>query len=176
MCDRWRRAGVCGILVLLAVLGGACSSNPPPGDDREPVIRDGKIVIFDDDEPAETQETPGRTKSGGQVEGSGGPDDDGGKSTAARYDIPPGHLPPPGRCRIWVPGEPPGQQKKEHRPGSCTELRRRVPAGAWLVYRPAKDRKHVEVWQYGDERRVLSRRLFEAATGSLIRYLDPPEG
>ena len=24
--------------------------------------------------------------------------------------IPPGHLPPPGECRVWYPGVPPGQQ------------------------------------------------------------------
>lgn len=25
-------------------------------------------------------------------------------------DIPPGHYPPPGHCRVWYPGRPPGQQ------------------------------------------------------------------
>ena len=32
-------------------------------------------------------------------------------STAARLGIPPGHLPEPGSCRVWVPGRAPGQQK-----------------------------------------------------------------
>ena len=44
--------------------------------------------------------------------------------------IPPGHMPPPGECRIWYPGEPPGQQPP---PGNCEELRRQVPPGAWLI-------------------------------------------
>jgi hypothetical protein len=44
--------------------------------------------------------------------------------------IPPGHLPPPGECRIWYPGTPPGHQPP---PGSCRELRHHVPRGAWLV-------------------------------------------
>jgi len=44
--------------------------------------------------------------------------------------IPPGHMPPPGQCRIWIPGEPPGQQPP---PGDCMELRRAVPPGAWLI-------------------------------------------
>lgn len=45
-------------------------------------------------------------------------------------DIPKGHYPPPGSCRIWVPGVPPGQQSP---PGPCGELARRVPPGAVLV-------------------------------------------
>ncbi len=45
-------------------------------------------------------------------------------------NIPPGHMPPPGKCRIWHPGAPPGQQPP---PGDCYELRYRVPQGAVLV-------------------------------------------
>jgi hypothetical protein len=30
--------------------------------------------------------------------------------------IPPGHLPPPGECRVWLPGRPPGHQPP---PGRC---------------------------------------------------------
>ena len=26
------------------------------------------------------------------------------------YGIPPGHMPPPGACRVWYPGRAPGQQ------------------------------------------------------------------
>jgi len=44
--------------------------------------------------------------------------------------IPPGHMPPPGKCRIWFPGQPPGQQSP---PGDCWELERQVPPGAWLI-------------------------------------------
>ena len=45
--------------------------------------------------------------------------------------IPPGHLPPPGKCRIWYPGLPPGQQPP---PGNCHRLARRLPRGAWLIH------------------------------------------
>lgn len=48
------------------------------------------------------------------------------------YKIPPGHMPPPGQCRIWFPGQPPGQQPP---PGDCRELRHRVPDGAVLIRR-----------------------------------------
>ncbi|WP_338919555.1 tetratricopeptide repeat protein [Pseudomonas silesiensis] len=44
--------------------------------------------------------------------------------------IPRGHLPPPGKCRIWFPDRPPGHQPK---PGKCKKLRHRVPSGAYLV-------------------------------------------
>lgn len=45
-------------------------------------------------------------------------------------NIPPGHMPPPGECRIWFPDRPPGQQPP---PGPCSELRHHVPPGAILV-------------------------------------------
>lgn len=92
-------------------------------------------------------------------------------STAATLGIPPGHLPPPGRCRVWVPGRPPGHQAA---PGRCADLERRVPAGAWLVYRPSKSRKEVRVSVYDADRpRVALIRVFDAATGALLRELVP---
>ena len=58
-----------------------------------------------------------------------------------KLHIPPGHLPPAGKCRIWYPGTPPGHQPP---PGDCRVLSRQLPRGAWLV---SRDR----VWSY-DER------------------------
>jgi Tfp pilus assembly protein PilF len=46
-------------------------------------------------------------------------------------EIPRGHLPPPGKCRIWFPDRPPGHQPA---PGKCKKLRHRVPPGAYLVH------------------------------------------
>ena len=45
-------------------------------------------------------------------------------------EIPPGHMPPPGECRIWYPDLPPGQQPP---PGDCYELEHQVPPGAVIV-------------------------------------------
>lgn len=46
------------------------------------------------------------------------------------FHIPPGHMPPPGMCRIWYPGVPPGHQPP---PGNCYRLSRIAPPGAWLI-------------------------------------------
>ncbi|HSE68005.1 MAG TPA: hypothetical protein VLB12_13545, partial [Gemmatimonadales bacterium] len=72
-----------------------------------------------------------------------------GKSTAATLGIPPGHLPPPGQCRVWMPGEPPGHQAKAR---SCSNIERSAPAGSWIVYRPTEDKKVVHV-KVVDQRR-----------------------
>lgn len=50
--------------------------------------------------------------------------------TAYEVDIPRGHRPPPGQCRIWFPERAPGKQPP---PGDCRQLRQRLPAGAWLI-------------------------------------------
>ena len=91
---------------------------------------------------------------------------------AAHLGIPPGHLPPPGKCRIWFPGDPPGHQPP---PGNCSRLRHELPAGAWLVYRPDRDRKHVIVDVCHDRRPsvVVAIRTYEAASGRFVSEERP---
>ncbi len=89
-------------------------------------------------------------------------------STAATFDIPPGHLPQPGMCRVWMPGTPPGHQAK---PRSCANIERSAPAGSWIVERPGRDKKVVHV-RVVDERRpgvVVRLRVFELRNGKLVR-------
>jgi len=89
-------------------------------------------------------------------------------STAATLGIPPGHLPSPGMCRVWVPGKPPGHQAKAR---SCSNIERSAPAGSWIVERPGRDKKVVHV-RVVDERRpgvVVRMRVYEIRDGKLVR-------
>lgn len=88
-------------------------------------------------------------------------------STAATLGIPPGHLPPPGLCRVWMPGTPPGHQARAR---NCANIERSAPAGSWILYRPSKDRKVVQV-RVVDGRRagvVVHRRVYSVQHGTLI--------
>ncbi|NIR45861.1 MAG: hypothetical protein GWN99_15635, partial [Gemmatimonadetes bacterium] len=98
--------------------------------------------------------------------------DNRGPSTAATLGIPPGHLPPPGGCRVWIPGKPPGHQGPK---GDCGALASQVPPGGWLVYRPSRNKKEVKVSVY-DERRpnvVVVIRFYDAVRGKLLREEAP---
>lgn len=44
-------------------------------------------------------------------------------------DIPPGHYPPPGHCRVWHAGRPPGQQPP---PVRCEKVA--VVPGSFILY------------------------------------------
>ncbi len=88
-------------------------------------------------------------------------------STAARLGIPPGHLPDPGDCRVSMPGEAPGKQKK-NASGDCSWVATQVPAGAWLVWRPGSDRKEVIVREYGAESVIRWTRIYNVVSGALL--------
>jgi len=87
-----------------------------------------------------------------------------------RLQIPPGHYPPPGACRIWYPGRPAGHQPPA---GPCARLDRRVPPGAWLIRHPAGYPDHVQVNVYSEHRRggILIIGEFEIGSGTLVRIV-----
>src|SRR5213076_825346 len=95
---------------------------------------------------------------------------EGGPSTAATLGVPPGHLPKPGQCRIWIPGVPPGHQP---RPKSrvCAGIEAVAPPGSWIIYRPTADRRLVHVREVDRARAgvVVRIRVFEAESGKFVR-------
>jgi hypothetical protein len=88
----------------------------------------------------------------------------------SRLDIPYGHYPPPGQCRVWFPERPPGQQPP---PENCRSIRS-VPRGAWLIRRPHDDARHVYVNARSNiERAILDViGIFDIVTGALVRELE----
>lgn len=87
-----------------------------------------------------------------------------------RLNIPKGHYPPPGECRIWHPGRPPGQQPP---PVSCDRARAQVPPGAWVIRHPDDDPEHVHVVVYDEQRpgSVLVVGQFNIASGVFVRVV-----
>jgi hypothetical protein len=87
-----------------------------------------------------------------------------------RLNIPKGHYPPPGECRIWYPDRPPGHQPP---PMKCDRARSEVPPGAWVIHHPKDDREHVHVAVYDEQRRgsILVIGQFKIATGVFVRVV-----
>jgi hypothetical protein len=85
-------------------------------------------------------------------------------------DIPAGHYPPPGECRIWYPDRPAGHQPP---PGKCSS---RVPAGAWLIRHPANNPDHVHVVVYEPNRPGVVQVVgeFNIGTGVFVRVVLNP--
>ncbi len=112
-----RRPTLVAVVAASALALAACAPGTQLFDvrvsfDVTPVVRAGVLVVT----------VPAERPAGGITVR---------RSDARSFRIPPGHYPPRGQCRIWVPNRPPGQQSP---PGSCSDLERRVPAGAYLVY------------------------------------------
>jgi hypothetical protein len=79
--------------------------------------------------------------------------------------IPRGHLPPPGRCRVWFPDRPPGHQPQ---PAECREAMATAPAGTWVLYRA--DREEVHVRDVGRHAGTVVRvRVYQVNGGHYLR-------
>lgn len=103
-------------------------------------------------------------------------DNRGAPSTAATLGVPPGHLPDPGECRVWIPGTPPGRQPgAKSRP--CPGIAGEAPAGSWIVYRPTRDRKlvHVRVVDARQPGIVTVVHVFDLHSGRLLRDVRPED-
>jgi hypothetical protein len=81
--------------------------------------------------------------------------------------IPPGHLPEPGECRVWIQGTPPGRQARS-RP--CHGILATAPVGSWILYRPAQYQRQVRVrYLHATQRMIIAVRAFDAETGDYLR-------
>lgn len=82
-------------------------------------------------------------------------------------NIPPGHYPPPGECRIWYPDRPAGHQPPPFR---CSDP---VPRGAWLIQNPGDMPNHVRVTAYdmAAPGRILEVGEYDIGSGGLIRVI-----
>ena len=87
--------------------------------------------------------------------------------------IPPGQLPDPGQCRVWIPGRVPGRQPRP-RSRLCAGIEAIAPAGSWIVYRRADDPSWVYL-RVMDERRpgiVIRNRIYDGQTWEMVRDDD----
>lgn len=86
----------------------------------------------------------------------------------ASLGIPPGHYPPPGQCRIWMPGVAADRQAKCV---PCTSIDGEIPLGAWVLYRPSREKGVLRVTTY-DRRAassVVSVDWYDAANGKRVQ-------
>jgi hypothetical protein len=81
--------------------------------------------------------------------------------------IPEGHLPPPGECRVWYPGQPAGQQPP---PQHCGEAEATAPASTWILYRPPEDKRVVHARVTHPERAgvIIRIDLYDAEKGTYL--------
>lgn len=148
----YRLAGVAA----LALTAGACAPTViagGPAPERSP-----NVVVVD-----HPKDDRGRGNRGHEA---------GRREDHRPLGIPPGHLPPPGQCRLWFPGRPPGHQP---RAGTCRNVMHDAPAGAWVLYRPDRDRRVVHT-RVIDTRRpgvVVSIRVYDANSGAYLHVENP---
>src|SRR5437763_16550424 len=62
--------------------------------------------------------------------------------TAVVLGVPPGHLPKPGECRVWIPGAPPGRQPRP-KSRACAGIEAGAPPARGIRYQPPGGRKLV---------------------------------
>jgi len=92
----------------------------------------------------------------------------------AKLDIPRGHHPDEGECRVWIPGTPPGRQAKP-KSRSCDGIAAAAPAGSWILYRPAGEPRllHVRIVDPGRAGHVIRTLIYDVETNQFVREENP---
>ncbi|CAM3707973.1 hypothetical protein POKO110462_16395 [Pontibacter korlensis] len=105
--------------LVLALLASGCSPRyyPSPWPDR-------------DEEWEKRDKDRDERDKDWEKRGEGRGDRDGRVFPFSSLNIPKGHLPPPGECKVWFPSKPPGHQPP---PQSCASALRSAPLGAWVI-------------------------------------------
>jgi hypothetical protein len=91
-------------------------------------------------------------------------------SGAPALNVPPGHYPPTGMCRVWIPGRPPGRQA---RPVACTVALANAPAGSWVLHRVSGREIHSRVIDAKRPRVVVEVHVYSADDGRHLRSERP---
>lgn len=119
------------LLILLLITGCASTRYPEPDypypfprkdRDWEKRDRDGDQKWEERDKDWEERERDRDWEDRGRRE-------NGRSYPFSALNVPKGHLPPPGECKVWFPGKPPGHQP----PPPCASAMRNAPLGAWVV-------------------------------------------
>jgi hypothetical protein len=89
---------------------------------------------------------------------------------APALNVPPGHYPAPGMCRVWIPGRPPGRQA---RPVACSVAVANAPAGSWVLYRASARELHSRVIDSQRKGVVVRVYVYNAEGGRYLRTERP---
>lgn len=86
----------------------------------------------------------------------------------APLGIPSEEIPSPGECRVWLPDIPVERQSAS---GSCSDVQKKVPAGAWVLHRSVEKTNEVAVNVYRSRWPwiVSETRYFDYWTGEFLR-------
>jgi hypothetical protein len=80
-------------------------------------------------------------------------------------DIPPGHRPPAGMCRIWIDGVPPGRQPA---PTDCQTAVRNQPVNSRIIWGDNTTGRNRNVDDNRRERRDRDRRIRDRESGGSV--------
>ena len=139
---RWSALFGCVLLLLLF-------ASPTASAQQASASADGWWAPVADRSLSQVAASKTQYDRGSRRPGRGGPAHRGRSGRRAshnRLHVPKGHLPPPGQCRLWVPGRPPGQQPP---PTTCrTAVRHRRGPAVVVTHRGPVSQRPSPRWRH----------------------------